>query len=153
MPFISDLNLSSVELAFHTERFWKKVNKTEYCWNWKHTQSRYGSFSINKKCFLPSRFSFELAFGKIDPDICIRHICRNDYCVNPEHLEALPLAELVLQGISPSAINHDKAKCLRGHSLVPENLYRSARGNRICKKCCSIRSKKSRLKKMEILNA
>jgi len=87
-PSINNLKFSPAELAFHTERFWKKVIKTDSCWNWRNTKSKYGSFTINRNYFIPSRFSFELAFGKIEPITNIYRICRNDYCVNPEHLDA-----------------------------------------------------------------
>lgn len=66
------------------ERFWDKVEKTDYCWNWKGNKRKdgYGVIAINGKGIRVHRF----VLGINDPNIKIIHICDNPMCVNPSHL-------------------------------------------------------------------
>ena len=70
------------------DRFWEKVLKTEYCWEWKQAigKSTYGRFSVGYKQFLAHRFSYSLVHGEIGTGIEIDHTCHNKACVNPDHL-------------------------------------------------------------------
>lgn len=64
----------------------------------------------------------------------IDHLCRNRGCVNPLHLQAVPMRENTLRGFGPSAENARKTHCKRGHEFTPENTYLHD-GRRICKQC------------------
>ena len=73
------------------ERFWDKVNKTDECWVWTGSLrgKGYGQCSIGGgKQGYAHRFSYELAFGPIEPGLVIDHICHTRRCVRPEHLRA-----------------------------------------------------------------
>jgi len=72
--------------------FWKKVRKTESCWEW--TASRLqstgrGQFPNARKYgwpTSPTRFSWMLHFGVILNKLHVLHRCDNLLCVNPNHL-------------------------------------------------------------------
>jgi len=74
------------------ERFWKKVEKTDSCWNWNGaiTTTGYGVFQKGRRgeCLHKAhRFSFEIHHGEIPQGLLVLHKCDNKRCVNPDHLE------------------------------------------------------------------
>lgn len=77
-----------------SERFWKRVDKTDPsgCWLWTgRKQHGYGQFDTDGDCILSHRYSWGLANGTI-PDgnsregLCVLHKCDVPACVNPSHL-------------------------------------------------------------------
>ncbi len=76
------------------KRFWEKVDKTKYCWNWTGALSglkddplnRYGVIGINKRLHYAHRVSWMLTKGEIPESLHVLHKCDNIICVNPEHL-------------------------------------------------------------------
>lgn len=94
-------------------RFWRKVQKTEYCWNWigARTKKNYGAFSIRKKSVLAHRFSYEEKNGNITAKL-LDHLCRNTLCVNPTHLQVVSLAENVRRG-ALAKLNQEKVLQIR----------------------------------------
>lgn len=72
-------------------RFWSKVIKTDYCWNWTDAPNNdgYGRLGTDGKHTLAHRFSWELHglgdLGSAELD----HICLNRMCVNPDHLRVV----------------------------------------------------------------
>lgn len=125
------------------ERFWERVNKLENgCWVWTACRGkRYGTLylgTINGKRIDVGvhRFSYELHKGPIPEGLEIDHLCKNTFCVNPEHLEAVTKRENLLRSSSFVAINSRKTHCTRGHLYDAENTYISTVGKRrICKAC------------------
>jgi len=76
--------------------------------------------------------------GGLEPD----HLCRNRWCVNPEHTEPVTGWVNILRGESQSAKHARQTHCLRGHAFTLENTYLRKRGHkteRFCRECCRIR--------------
>jgi hypothetical protein len=113
------------------------------CWIWIRRTDRYGTIFHNGKSRKAHRVAYELYRGPIPNGMSIDHLCRVTCCVNPDHLEAIPLRENILRGSNPPATNHKKTHCKRGHFLSGNNLYVKPAGERVCKTCRRLtRSKK-----------
>ncbi len=127
------------------KRFWDKVEKTDYCWNWKANKYKdgYGQFSIGKRKIAAHRYSYILARGDIQEDFVVDHLCGNKSCVNPLHLEVVTQKENVKRGIK-NRTNINKTHCKRGHIFDEENTYINSKGRKVCRQC--IRDKRGNVK-------
>lgn len=115
------------------ERFWSKVKKTKTCWNWTgYKKGDYGAMSFRGVVQPAHRIAYELVNGRVPKGLVLDHLCRNQLCVNPGHLEAVTQRENILRGNGASSVNAKKTHCVNGHKITGANSYR-----RFCKKCKS----------------
>jgi hypothetical protein len=70
------------------KNFWKKIVKTDNCWEWIGARNKlgYGSFGIDGKTQLAHRISYRINKGQIPIGMCVLHRCDNPPCCNPDHL-------------------------------------------------------------------
>lgn len=126
------------------KRFWKKIEKSDNCWNWTASLDKdgYGKFTNNKKSVKAHRFSYELLKEYIPKGFQLDHLCHNRKCVNPDHLEIVTLRENIKRGLT-GKINHwrkNKTHCPQGHE------YTQGKNQRICLICHRNSCRKYRLK-------
>ncbi len=118
------------------------------CWLWTgaHTRkSNYGCFFDGKKQVGSHVFSYEYHVGPIAVGMDLDHLCRNRYCVNPQHLEAVPRQVNAIRGLTG---HHMKGKthCSKGHALDDANTYFRSNGNRSCRTCERLKMRRLRAK-------
>ena len=121
------------------ERFWRKVDKQHPsgCWVWRGaTLKGYGVVYLggvgrDRKQMLAHRYAYETLAGPIPERLVIDHLCRNPACVNPAHMEPVPIAENTRRGAL------SQSHCHRGH---PRPVERRA-AYKHCLECKRQRSK------------
>ena len=91
------------------DRFWKSVNKNgpNGCWIWDgaRTKEDYGTFVVNGRRMVVSRYAYALLVGKIPEGHLVCHHCDNPPCCNPAHLFAGTSQDNVSDCISKGRTN------------------------------------------------
>jgi len=76
-----------------------QVDPETGCWVWQRNHcNRYGSDYTGGKSRSAHRMIYEQFVGEIPPGMVLDHICRNTYCVNPDHLEVVTQTENIRRG-------------------------------------------------------
>lgn len=131
------------------ERVLRRTEITSECWIFRGGGARgYGQVRDNVGVMRPAhRIVYEAAFGPVDPELHLDHLCRNRKCVRPTHLEPVTLTENIARGIV-GAFNRGKTHCPNGHEYTEKNtaIYTTKAGyrTRTCKTCKSVRQARSR---------
>lgn len=129
------------------------------CWIWLKTLSDQGYARTQSKDGVPHRQAHRVSYvafvGPVDPTDHVDHLCRNRWCVNPQHLEAVSPRVNILRGVGVAAVSATKTHCHRGHALTEDNIYRVPsregknywRNARYCRKCRRMRHEASQAKR------
>lgn len=122
-------------------RFWAKVAVTneDKCWEWIPGAGRRGHVLWGDRMELAHRVAYRLLHGEIPAGLVLDHLCMNQRCVNPDHLEPVTQGENMrrarLSGaMDPGKHQRDKTECPLGHPYSGANL-RIDGGKRTCRKC------------------
>jgi len=107
------------------------------CWIWQlgRTGRGYGLIKLprsNKKQNA-HRAVYERLVGPVPSGLELDHLCRNQLCVNPDHLEPVTHRENLRRGPKPAHVL--KTHCPAGHPYEGDNLYISPDGGRNCRAC------------------
>ena len=128
------------------ERFWAKVNQSDDCWSFDayHSPDGYARFWVGGRTVEAHRFVYELLVASIEAGLVIDHLCRNRWCVNPDHMEPVTNHVNILRG-EPATKTH----CVHGHLLDEANTYRrrGSNGKRQCRTCGLEATRRYRRKK------
>jgi hypothetical protein len=118
------------------ERFWAKVRPTDcLIWTGAVNTKGYPCFLVGGVSTLAHRLAYEDAHGPIPDGYTIDHTCRVRNCVNPQHLEAVTIAEnnrraRIVGGLRVGG------ECVNGHELADEAaVYQHPRGHLECREC------------------
>lgn len=124
------------------KRLWSKVKKgidEKDCWGWTDSLSKAGyayfSYGGRKgKKVLAHRLLYEIMIGPIPEGKDLDHLCRNRFCVRPDHQQPASRRENLLRGETIYAREASATHCPQGHpyDLLNTRFYK---GNRICRKC------------------
>lgn len=117
------------------------------CWEWmaSRTHEGYGRVRWQRRNANAHRVVYELLVAPIPNGLTIDHLCRNRWCVNPAHLEPVPLRENIARGRGVGVLNAAKTHCKHGHEFTPENTYTNVKdGKRHCRECGRQANRRSR---------
>lgn len=123
IQFAHALNPSAIS------RFEAKVHREPSgCWRWlATTSSGYGIFSLKIdgrwRAIKAHRVSYTVARGEIPAGLELDHLCRNRWCVNPEHLEAVTTQINTIRGNGATGRNARKTHCPSGHEYTDDNIF------------------------------
>lgn len=124
---------SAMRLQFFNNKY--VIDNKTNCWNWTGASNGfYGQIRTGSKMEGAHRYSYRKFVGYIPPSYQIDHLCRNTFCVNPSHLEAVLQNENNKRSNSASAIHARKTSCKYGHPFDDANTRKTKRG-RVCRQC------------------
>ena len=104
------------------------------CWEWQgyRDEQGYGQFRYAGAMVGAHRFAYERGVGPIPDGLELDHLCRNRACVNPDHLEPVPIAENLRRSRVARGVD---VACGNGHAWTDESTYFRSNGGRDCREC------------------
>jgi hypothetical protein len=120
------------------------------CWMWCASRDGkdYGTFRVGRKVRRAHRVTAEIWDGGTDPGLERDHLCRNHWCCNPDHVEAVSRRVNLDRGDQRDSarrlcrernktlskeIAANRTHCPQGHPYTPENTYKDK--YRRCRTC------------------
>ena len=125
-------------------RFQAKVLPlTSGCWLWMASTARggYGQFNDGTTMVRAHRFAYTAFVGEIPDGLDLDHLCRNRWCVNPDHLEPVTRSENLRRGY---AARSPRRHCAQGHPFDQSNTFTRKDGGRGCRSCRNEASRASK---------
>lgn len=105
-------------------------------WQGKRDKQGYGRmYAYGTNSYLAHRFAYEQFIGPIPEGMQVDHLCRNQSCVNPEHLEAVTPLVNTHRSILARGLTIPVSHCVRGHAFDEANTRYNKRGDRACRAC------------------
>lgn len=128
---------------------------TDSCWLWKgkHRKPRqYPAFKIDGKHIQVHRWTYEHFVGPVPEGLLVDHLCNNNNCLNPWHLEPKTSLANTMRGSTPARRNAERTHCIHGHPFDEANTryrksYTSERLHRWCATCNLIHSREMKAKR------
>lgn len=108
-----------------------RVSGSWCCWKLPHRtdKTEYARVKVHYKFVMVHRAVYKHLIGSIPKGLTLDHLCRNRWCVHPNHVEPVTHRVNTLRGDGPTARNAQKTTCPKGHQLSPRT------GGRYCKTC------------------
>ena len=125
------------ELALFVQHFRDMTAPDGECVRWAGAikSNGYGVIRFRGRLYHAHRVAYLLSGRPLLDGKVIDHLCRNRWCVNPEHLELVSKSVNAKRGIPGRRQQH----CQHGHPLTLENVYTS-NGKRQCRECARNRA-------------
>ena len=82
------------------------------CWEWQGCKSKGGYGRARTTCGvrLVHVISYAHHCGRLNPDLVVAHLCHNQACCNPVHLQLITQKENVRQSIERGTFHYNPAK-------------------------------------------
>lgn len=120
------------------ERFLKRLNITDTCWEWDGPRNDrgYGVFPFKRErsnAIQSHKFLWEYINGPVPDGLELDHLCMNKACCRPSHLEAVTGDENKHRW---SESVRARKVCAAGHEFTEANTYvHPVRGTKRCRRC------------------
>lgn len=133
------MRLNSRQIQALTRQCQYHTVEANSCWRWSGNiaPNGYGRFRLQARQYYAHRYYFEFYKHKLHEKLVIDHLCKNRWCVNPEHLEEVTIYTNTLRGTA-----YNKPTCPKGHEYTVTNTVRDYKGARRCKQCTTEYNKK-----------
>lgn len=120
--------------SLDAERYFSKIALPDSngCMRWLgSTAQKYGSYFHDGRNRSAHRMGYEYWVESLPEDTLkwtLDHLCKNRWCVTPDHLELVTRGENSNRGNGPTGLNIRKTHCPRGHTYDYFYPNRNSRG-------------------------
>jgi hypothetical protein len=144
---VSDISFALDEKEAY--RFDEKIEPGDKCHEWMAAKDAhgYGQFRLRGKLKGAHVLSWQRNAGReVRKGLQVNHLCKNESCVNADHLQEATPRENVLHGDSFASKNLTRTHCPSGHEYTEANCRPSAlkAGWRECITCSLAKAREQR---------
>lgn len=92
--------VGSPDIRFYMNLDWSRTEQ-DGCWIWAGAcRGAYPGMGIGEESVAVHRWAYQKHRGPVPEGFHLDHVCRNKHCVNPYHLEAVPMQVNVLRAMA-----------------------------------------------------